>query len=1193
MNLERGKGLIFVELAVEGRNVAALVDSGATHNVLRVDIAKMLGWKEEDQGDQFILADGSVRGCGSAMPGLTCTAGKWEGRVSWVPAEIGYEAILGRPWLRQSNPVVNWKTGTLGVRQGGKTWRLPVVESGSQGDILGQADMCEEGIKLVSATAAKKLVRNCASAQWLLVTGVGHPGEPVQGEDVRVAAVQGATLSGGKPAGQELPREISAVLEEYRDVFPADLPAGLPPRRGVDHRIDLEPGSRPPCKQTYRMSYSEMEELKKQLGEYLEKGQIRPSASPYGAPVLFVKKKDGSLRLCVDYRALNKLTIRNRYPIPRIAELLDRLKGARVFSKLDLRQGYHQIRVAEGHEERTAFRTRYGQFEFLVLPFGLTNAPATFMTLMNEVFQPALDRFVVVFMDDILVYSSSMEEHARHLRAVLDILRQHKLYAKMSKCEFCQHKVDFLGHVVTDKGVSVDPKKVAAVQEWPRPGSVHDVRSFLGMTNFYRVFIRGYADIAAPLTDLTRGKQEWSWGGQQEEAFRTLKDKLTTAPVLVIPEPELGYTIWTDASDYAVGAILYQDQGKGLQPVAFESKRLSPAESIWPPHEREALALVHALKVWRCYIQDRDVVVYSDHLTLQHLQTQPHLSRKQARWLEFLGEFGNSLIIKYKPGKQNPADPFSRRPDLKVAANTLTKVSLRPNWLGQFLAGYKTDTAFQGAAQEEKDTREDGLIIHKPTGRIWVPASARQLVLTECHDAPTAGHFGVDKTVAAVKQVYYWRGLQKDVEAYVKSCDKCQRTKTSTQKPAGLLQPIPIPTKKWQVISLDLIVSLPVTVRGKDSILVVVDRLTKMAHYFAVNNTATAEDLAKVVLSGVVKYHGLPEVIISDRDTRFTGHFWQAIFSRLGVQSKLSTAYHPQTDGITERLNRTLEQGLRAYVSAHLQDWDEQLDGLEMAYNQAEQASTGYSPFYLTYGDHPRFPGSFIPTVQPGEEAAAAAARAAEEGADVPAAQELAASIGEALRQATGSLINSQLQQARAANRRRREVEFAVGDEVLLSTRNLKMNGRTVPKLGPRFLGPYKIIAKTSPVNYRLDLPQQLTIHNLFHVSLLKAYKDPGVGGLYPGRRPKPIPPIVTSDGQLEYEVEAILQKKWTAGGVRYLVKWLSYPTSENSWEPLGNLTNAMEKVREFEHRLRASRSSRGKTTELEGTHKSLNRHQH
>ena len=229
--------------------------------------------------------------------------------------------------------------------------------------------------------------------------------------------------------------------------------------------------------------------------------------------------------------------------------------------------------MAEGHEERTAFRTRYGQFEFLVLPFGLTNAPATFMTLMNEVFQPALDRFVVVFMDDILVYSSSMEEHARHLRAVL-ASETTQAVCKNVKCEFCQHKVDFLGHVVTDKGVSVDPKKVAAVQEWPRPGSVHDVRNFLGMTNFYRVFIRGYADIAAPLTDLTRGKQEWSWGGQQEEAFRTLKDKLTTAPVLVIPEPELGYTIWTMLVIMQWEPFSIKIRAKG-EPVAFESKRLS------------------------------------------------------------------------------------------------------------------------------------------------------------------------------------------------------------------------------------------------------------------------------------------------------------------------------------------------------------------------------------------------------------------------------------------------------------------------------------------------------------------------------------------------------------------------------------------------------------------------------------------
>jgi hypothetical protein len=1121
--------------------------------MLQQDIARDLGWQEGAHGEHYALADGTSRNCGELMPGLKCKAGAWAGEIGFVPADIGFPAILGKPWLEQANPMVDWKKGTLWLRRGKSYTHLPVVlEQGVEEDTKMST------IQLISATAAKRQLRKCVLAHLVFVNRVGHSAEQTVGVN---AMGEGKQDKGAQLA--ELSSGIRAALQEFQDVFPENLPDSLPPRRGVDHKIDLEPNSKPPSRPTYRMSYSEMEELRKQLEEYLAKGQIRPSGSPYGAPVLFVKKKDGSLRLCVDYRVLNKLTIKNKYPMPRVAELLDRLKGAKVFSKLDLRQGYHQIRVAEGHEEKTAFNTRYGQFEFTVMPFGLTNAPATFMSLMNKVFHPLLDKFVVVFMDDILIYSRNEAEHAEHLKAVLQLLKDNQLYCKLSKCDFAKDKVEFLGHIVTTDGVLVDPKKVAAVQDWPVPRDVHDVRSFLGLCNFYRVFVQGYAGIAAPLTDLTRGNQQWTWSAAQEEAFATLKARLVSAPLLTIPDPDLGYTVWTDASDYAVGATLYQDQGRGLQPIAYESKRLSPTESNWPPHEREALALVHALKAWRCYIQDRDVLVYSDHLTLQYLQTQPNLSRKQARWLEFLGEFGSRLKIEYRPGKINPSDPLSRRPDLKVHVSALTTISLSPTWIAQFAGAYAADAAFQAAAGEEKVLRQDGLVLHAASGKVWVPEGAKRQVLEECHDGATAGHFGVDKTTAAVKETYCWPELQKDVDNYVRSCDVCQRTKTSTQRPAGMLQPIPIPNKKWQVISLDLIVSLPPTVAGHDSILVVIDRLTKMAHYFPVNNTATAENLAKVVLHGVVRLHGLPEVIISDRDTRFTGHFWQALFRGLGVQCKLSTAYHPQTDGITERLNRTLEQNLRAYVSAHHRDWDLQLDALEMAYNSAKQASTGFSPFFLCYGEHPKLASNFMPTI--------------ESSTAVPAAEQLLESMKAAMSNATERLISAQQQQATAANRRRRHVDFEVGNEVMLSTRNLKINGRAVPKLGPRFLGPFHVVAKTSPVNYKLELPEQLRIHNVFHVNLLKLYRDPELGGRFPGRRPQPIPPQVTQGGELEYEVEAILHKKFTTAGVEYLVKWLSYPDSENSWEPLEHLANAQEKLQEFEERARTGRRIQGR----------------
>lgn len=320
------------------------------------------------------------------------------------------------------------------------------------------------------------------------------------------------TLDDSNNPQQSFNSTAKKLLEEFADVFPETLPNELPPQRSIDYTIELVPGEEPPSKPIYRLSYKEMTELKSQLANLLQKGFVRPSISPYGAPVLFVHKKEGTLRLCIDYRALNKITIKNRYPLPRIEDLMDRLTGAKYFSKIDLYSGYHQIRIKEEDISKTAFRTRYGHYEFLVLPFGLTNAPATFMTLMNDIFREFLDKFVVVYLDDILVYNKTKEEHAQHLHQILTTLRQHKLYAKLKKCELFQQKVEYLEHYISDKGIMVDSRKVNAVKEWPIPTNISELRSFLGLANYYRKFVSHFSTIASSLTLLLYKNQQYFWG---------------------------------------------------------------------------------------------------------------------------------------------------------------------------------------------------------------------------------------------------------------------------------------------------------------------------------------------------------------------------------------------------------------------------------------------------------------------------------------------------------------------------------------------------------------------------------------------------------------------------------------------------------------------------------------------------------
>ncbi|CAI7849176.1 unnamed protein product [Closterium sp. NIES-53] len=361
----------------------------------------------------------------------------------------------------------------------------------------------------------------------------------------------------------------------------------------------------------YQLSPTELTDMKKQIEYLLDRQLIRPSTSPYGAPALFTPKPDGSLRMCIDYRALNKQTVKNKYPIPRIDDLLDQLRGATVFSKLDLRSGYWQIKMADNSIHKTAFRTRYGSYEYLVMPFGLCNAPATFQAEMNHILRPLLDECVVVYLDDILIYSKNMKEHVEHLRKVFEILRKNKFYVKLSKSDFALKKVQFLGHMVSAEGIHVDPRKIEAVKKWKVPENMKELQQFLGFTNYYNRFVPQYAKIAVPLTDLLKKDTPFKWDTPHQQAMEQLQTALTTTPVLILQDPEKDYVVEADASDQAVGAVLMQDHGNGLQPIAYLSKKLHGAELNYPIHDKEALAIVVAFKAWRCYLEGAKTTVYT------------------------------------------------------------------------------------------------------------------------------------------------------------------------------------------------------------------------------------------------------------------------------------------------------------------------------------------------------------------------------------------------------------------------------------------------------------------------------------------------------------------------------------------------------------------------------------------------------
>nr|CAB3505014.1 unnamed protein product [Digitaria exilis] len=665
------------------------------------------------------------------------------------------------------------------------------------------------------------------------------------------------------------------------------------------------------------------------------------------------------------------------YPLPRIDILFDQLAGTRVFSKIDLRSGYHQIKIRPCDIPKTAFSTRYGLYEFLVMSFGLTNAPAYFMYLMNSVFMSELDKFVVVFIDDILIYSKNEEEHAEHLRIVLQRLRDHQLYAKFSKCEFWLESVKFLGHTVSKDGISVDPTKVQEVLDWQPPTSVHEIRSFLGLAGYYHRFIPDFSRIAKPMTELLKKGVKFEWNDKCEEAFHTLRRHLTSAPVLAQPDCTKPYDVYCDASGTGLGCVLMQEN----RVIAYASRALRPHEQNYPTHDLELAAVIHALKMWRHYLMGVPCNIYTDHKSLKYVFTQAHLNMRQRRWLELAKDY--DLSVHYHPGKANVvADALSRKArchclSVESYADTLchemaklnleivphgyfNHIAVEPTLHDQIVIAQLNDASIkilrrklskEKVKEKYKCFRLDGQGVMWFGSRLVVPKNTelRRKIMDEAHLSKFSIHPGSTKMYQDLKQNFWWTRMKREIATYVSECDTCQRVKASHLKVAGTLQPLPIPSWKWEDISMDFIV-------GHDSIWVIVDRLTKTAHFIPVNTFYNAKKYAEIYLERIVCLHGVPKTIISDRGAPFVARFWEQLQLSLGTKLIRSSAYHPQTDGQTERVNQILEDMLRACVIHYGKNWEKCLSLAEFSYNNSYQASLKMAPFEALYGRRCRTP---------------------------------------------------------------------------------------------------------------------------------------------------------------------------------------------------------------------------------------------
>lgn len=1004
--------------------------------------------------------------------------------------------------------------------------------------------------------------------------------------------------------------ELKDAIDRVPDVFKAYTPLMtteaalvLPEHSPYDHAIDLKEGSTPPWGPIYPLNETELGELRNWLEKMTKMGAVRPSKSSCSSPMLFVPKGHGrGLRLCIDYRGINKITVPNRYPLPNMDELRERVRGSTWFTKLDLKNGYHLVRIKKGDEWKTAFRCRYGLFEYTVMPFGLVNAPATFQSMINHIFRDLLDQGVLAFMDDILVHAIDKQEHDRLVLEVLERLKKNRLCIAPDKCEWGVKRVEFLGYMISGQGLDMTDEKIRAIKEIAPLASLKETRHFLGFAGFYRRFIRGYSKICLPLTDSTALKPiEWRATPEILQAQQQLMRAFTMAPALKHYDPNLPGILETDASDYALGGILSQkqpdihEQGKstvyGLtHPVAFHSRKFTLSEINYDTCDKELLAIVDCFKRWRRYLEgaNHQVMVFTDHHNLELFTTTKILNRRQARWAQELAGF--DFKIYFRPGNQNmKADYLSRRPELRPAKeggrdpegilkqknldlpeissagedarfiiSSARLCSIPPvRWSEEFLAQVRTaaseDAQYQEGLQaistEEGRknnpvlTEEDGLLYYKL--RLYIPKDLEATVLASEHDSRVAGHFGQDKTIELVKRNFWWPRMKRTIIEYVQSCLPCQQDKARRHKQYGLLSPLELPYAPWQSISMDFITGLPLS-GGCDEIWVIVDRYTKMAHFVALAvGSKTAADLARVFAREVWRIHGLPSDIVSDRDSRFTSATWQVFLAILGIRPRMSTAFHPQTDGQTERVNQTIEAFLRPFLNAEQDDWADLLPLAEYAYNNSTTTATGMSPFYANYGWHP----------------AANNPRSV----DVlhPASNAYTHWIQGAVDRAREVLQETRTRMALYTDKKRKEAPlYEVGDAVMLSTKNLRLK-RPSRKLGHKFIGPFQIEKVISPTAVRLTLPQRWRTHPTFHVSEIEPFVT--------GSRPTPdFAKVLREVGELEaeeeFDVEEIMGSITRRRRVLYLVKWLGFPKKKDwTYEPFENFSEpARQKLDEF-----------------------------
>ena len=923
--------------------------------------------------------------------------------------------------------------------------------------------------------------------------------------------------------------------------------------------IRVREGAKLPRAKQRRFTREEALEVKRQLEELLKTKKIRESRSESAVGTLFVPKHDGTKRWCMDLRPINAVTITDENKSPLQDTTRERIQGARYFTRLDMRDGYHHMRIRKGDEHLTAFITEYGLYEWTVACFGLKNAPAEFARYMNNVLRPFLNDFVVVYFDDIIIFSRNEAEHWEHVKKVLKKLQEARINLKVKKCEFKVRETEFLGHVINGTTMKMQQEKVKAILEWPTPTKHEEIAGFRGLAGYYRQYVENFSDRMKPLNEAITRK-EFIWGGEEERAFEDIKNAYRDEQILILIDLEKQIYMHADASDYALGSEISQiDENGKRRPVLFYSRKLTPAEMNYSTADKELLAIVQTMKKFQHYLRGTKypVIVKSDHRNLRTFMTTKELNARQARWAEELSSY--DFIIEHIKGKENTvADALSRRPDYQEAKQidrttqifketekglTMNKdIQLRMVTIEQ---NDEIDKRIRELTDDddrypEIQKSDDGY--RRFQGLILVPRELETDIISRYHDDIREGHPGEARTVEKIQRNYYFPGTVRKVRKFIKACNKCQQNKPIHAKTPGKLHTGITPTRPWQHITIDF-VDKPETqsITSKEVMnqtMVIVDRFSKQTILVPSRKNYTAREVFHILWERIFAVFGIPETITTDLDKIFRSREWLQLMKDIGTTQILSTANHQQTDGQSERKIQEIQTILRNYLDYEQTNWLELLPVVQYALNDAVSATTKVTPNFAVFG-----------TVR-------------ENGWDKPTESSTPLSTRmKAYHQ------NIQLEHCWAKEQYKRYYDrkrsnapiLQEGERVYLRRRTpgrTKFNirtERTSTKLDHLQLGPFVIKRKLKFDNYELELPTRMKIHPIFHISLLIPTENEATRENY----------SITDD---TYEVEKILAKRTNKGRTEYRIRWKGYSEKDDTWEPTENL-NCPEKVRDFGRR--------------------------